>query len=94
MTDDLEIDKTPDGYELRSAGCLVGALIWAKRPAAGRPSPGWWLEIPGRRPELLSEVPVELAGDLDAARAATDSASLGFAELIVADRLAGQLHLV
>jgi hypothetical protein len=94
MTDDLQIHKTPDGYELRSADCLLGALIWATRPATERPSPGWWLEILGCPPELVSEVPVELVGDLEAARAATDSASLGFAELLVADRLAGQLDPV
>lgn len=91
MTDDLQTNKTSDGYELRSDGRIVGALIWAPQATGDRPAPGWWLDVLGCRPDLISEVPAELAGDLESARRATESASLGFAELILVDRLAGLL---
>lgn len=91
MTADLETHKTPDGYELRSGDDLLGALTWAAMPRVGRSCPGWWLDRPGHAPELISEVPIDLAGDLDAAREATESAALGFAELIVGDPLLGLL---
>lgn len=91
MTDQLHAHKTPSGYELRHDEQLIGALIWTPHATGDRSVPGWWLEVPGRRPELISGVPSQLTGDLNAARAATESASLGFAELIVGDALAGLL---
>jgi hypothetical protein len=94
MTADLETHKTPDGYELRSGDGLLGTLTWAATRRIERSCPGWWLDRPGHPPELISEVPINLAGDLEAAREATESAALGFAELMVGDPLLGLLDPV
>jgi hypothetical protein len=82
---ELAFRRTLDGHELLAGGQIVGRLVWRERTL----NDGWWLVCEGWPALQLYRLPAAQAGDPRVARAAGESACLGFAEIILRDRLNG-----
>lgn len=76
-------ERVLDGYRLVVAGSDAGRLLWVSEPGERG---GWWLYHEGYAEIQLYKVPLGLHGDLAYARQVSESACLGFAELIAGER--------
>lgn len=81
----LKVRDVDDGsFELVWAGHARGTLRWYDAPTEAIDQVGWWLEIPGRAPQMMMSTS-ETGGGMRRTRVATQQTAIVLAQATVGE---------